>query len=72
MARGKDGLEAATKEVEEEDGEAIIAIADVSDSIAVEKAAELIESKLGPIDVWVNNAMVSVIRALKENECGGV
>ena len=51
IARGKDALEAAKKEVEEAGGEAIIAVADVSDSIAVEKAAELIESTVGPIDV---------------------
>jgi NAD(P)-dependent dehydrogenase (short-subunit alcohol dehydrogenase family) len=33
---------------------------DVSSAPAVEKAAERIEEGLGPIDVWVNNAMVSV------------
>ena len=34
---------------------------DVADSQAVEKAAEEIESGLGPIDIWVNNAGVSYI-----------
>ncbi len=32
---------------------------DVSDAQAVEAAAASIESRLGPIDVWVNNAMVT-------------
>jgi short-subunit dehydrogenase len=34
--------------------------ADVADAHALEAAAEKIEHELGPIDVWVNNAMASV------------
>ncbi len=34
---------------------------DVADPQAVENAADQIESKLGPIDIWVNNAGVSYI-----------
>ncbi|MBN1238993.1 MAG: SDR family oxidoreductase [Gammaproteobacteria bacterium] len=33
---------------------------DVSDSAAVQRAAEEIETRLGPIEVWVNNAMTTV------------
>ena len=33
---------------------------DVSDSDAVDAAADRIEGEFGPIDVWVNDAMVSV------------
>lgn len=33
---------------------------DVADADAVDAAAQRIEDELGPIDVWVNNAMVSV------------
>ena len=33
---------------------------DVSDADAVEAAAERVEAELGPIDVWVNDAMVTV------------
>ena len=39
---------------------------DVSNAEAVEKAAEQIERELGPIDVWVNDAMVSVFSPVSE------
>jgi NAD(P)-dependent dehydrogenase (short-subunit alcohol dehydrogenase family) len=39
---------------------AIAIEADVSDSNAVQRAADRIESELGPVDVWVNNAMVTI------------
>ncbi len=66
IARGEDGLNAAKKEVENAGSKATIAITDVSDSAAVEKAANLIEKDLGPIDIWINNAMVSVFGPLKK------
>jgi NAD(P)-dependent dehydrogenase (short-subunit alcohol dehydrogenase family) len=53
-------LEAAVKEVESTGGRALAVPTDVADAAAVEEAAARIESELGPIDVWVNNAMVSV------------
>ncbi len=58
IARGLDGLEAAAEEVRQCGGLPVIMPCDVSDAEAVEAAAEQIESELGPIDVWVNNAMV--------------
>src|SRR5689334_18601454 len=60
LARGKDGLEAARREVEELGGRAIVLPTDVALAAEVEDAAETVERELGPIDVWVNNAMVSV------------
>jgi NAD(P)-dependent dehydrogenase (short-subunit alcohol dehydrogenase family) len=66
IARGRDGLEAARQEVEELGGRALVLPLDVSDHGAVESAAEQIESELGPIDVWVNNAMVSVFSPVRE------
>jgi short-subunit dehydrogenase len=60
IARGEDGLHAAKREVESLGGRAVVAAADVADAEAVENAAEQIERELGPIDVWVNNAMTSV------------
>lgn len=66
IARGKDGLEAAKRDVEELGGKALILQADVADADAVEAAAEKVESELGPIDVWVNNAMTSVFSPIKE------
>jgi NADP-dependent 3-hydroxy acid dehydrogenase YdfG len=64
LARGIDGLEAAKKEAEEMGSEALAVTTDVSDYNAIEKAATMIEEKLGPIDIWINNAMVSVFGPL--------
>lgn len=60
LARGRDGLEAARREVECLGGRAVVCELDVADADAVEQAAEQIEQQLGPIDIWVNNAMASV------------
>jgi NAD(P)-dependent dehydrogenase (short-subunit alcohol dehydrogenase family) len=68
LARGVDGLEAARREVEAQGGRAVVEPTDVADAAAVEAAAERIERDLGPIDVWVNNAMVSVFSPVKELE----
>lgn len=66
IARGIDGLEGAKREVEEAGGRALIFPIDVADADAVERAAAETEAKLGPIDVWVNNAMNSVFSPVKE------
>ncbi len=43
-------------------GAPVLAIAaDVADAAAVEAAAERVERELGPIRVWVNNAMATVV-----------
>lgn len=60
IARGEENLDAARKDVVDAGGTASVAIADVSDSGQLEAAAGHIEAELGPIDVWVNNAAVSV------------
>jgi NAD(P)-dependent dehydrogenase (short-subunit alcohol dehydrogenase family) len=66
LARGRDGLEAARKEVEQLGGKALIVIVDVADAEQVEAAAEKIEAELGPIDIWINNAMASVFSPIKK------
>lgn len=66
IARGRGGLDGAARDVERLGGEAITLPLDVADAAAVERAAEEIEQKLGPIDVWVNNAMASVFSPIKE------
>jgi short-subunit dehydrogenase len=66
IARGRDGLEAAAKEVIAAGGRAMAIPLDVADARAVEEAAGNIEKQLGPIDVWVNNAMVSVFSPVHE------
>ena len=59
IARGAERLEAARREVQELGVRACVAPADVADPEQVERAAAQIESELGPIDVWVNNAMAA-------------
>jgi NAD(P)-dependent dehydrogenase (short-subunit alcohol dehydrogenase family) len=66
LARGRDGLEAAQREVESLGGRAIVLPTDVADAEQVEQAAETVEREFGPIDVWINNAMVSVFSPVKE------
>lgn len=66
LARGKDGLEGARSDVEEDGGEALVIPTDVACSNDVEAAAEEVEKKFGSIDVWVNNAMTTVFSPLKE------
>jgi short-subunit dehydrogenase len=66
IARGRDGLEGARREVEEIGGEALVLPADVADASAVEKAAAHVEQQWGAIEVWVNNAMTSVFAPIKE------
>jgi NAD(P)-dependent dehydrogenase (short-subunit alcohol dehydrogenase family) len=66
IARGQEGLEHARKEVESAGGRALALPTDVADAEQVEKAAESIEKEFGPIDVWVNNAMVTVFSPFLE------
>ena len=60
LARGRDGLEAVRREVEAAGGRALAVPTDVADHEQVEAAAQAVEDALGPVDVWVNNAMTTV------------
>jgi short-subunit dehydrogenase len=66
LARGHEGLESAKREVETLGGKAIAIPTDTSDPQQVEAAATKVEATFGPIDVWVNDAMVSVFSPFKE------
>jgi NAD(P)-dependent dehydrogenase (short-subunit alcohol dehydrogenase family) len=68
IARGRERLEAAAREVEDAGGRALVLPADVADPDAVEAAAARVEEELGPIDIWVNNAMTSVLAPAHEVE----
>ena len=68
VARGREGLEGARREVEEAGGRALVLPTDVADPDQVEAAAAAVERELGPIDVWVNNAMSSVFSPVREME----
>jgi len=63
---GMDGLEGAKREVEALGGKALILPCDVADHTQVEAAAQKAEDALGPIDVWVNDAMASVFGPVTE------
>jgi short-subunit dehydrogenase len=60
IARNRDGLEAAAREVRRLGGDTLVLPLDVADAEAVDAAAEAVVSRWGRIDVWVNDAMVSV------------
>ncbi|MDP8937243.1 MAG: SDR family oxidoreductase [Actinomycetota bacterium] len=64
LARGRAGLEAAALDVEEAGGKALVIPTDVASFDEVDAAASRAEAELGPIDVWVNNAMTTVFSAV--------
>ena len=66
IARGRDGLEGARTEVEAAGCKALVLPVDVADANAIEAAAQQVETQLGPIDIWVNNAMASVFSPIKQ------
>ncbi len=68
IARGEAGLRAAAQEVRDAGGQALALPCDVADAGAVEAAAARVEAELGPIDVWVNCAMVAVLAFVHETD----
>ncbi|HVL77276.1 MAG TPA: SDR family oxidoreductase [Noviherbaspirillum sp.] len=66
LARGEEGLEGARRDVEAAGGQAIAIVTDVAEHDQVEAAAERVERELGPIDVWVNNAMATIFAPLEQ------
>ena len=66
LARGQEGLEAVRTEVEHLGGRSLAVPTDVADADQVEAAAAAVEQQLGPIDVWVNDAMVTVFAPFLE------
>ncbi|MGQ0563196.1 MAG: SDR family oxidoreductase [Gemmatimonadota bacterium] len=66
IARGVEGLEAAAREVHERGSEALVLPLDVADSKAVDAAADRVLATWGRIDLWVNDAMVSVFSPVAE------
>lgn len=66
IARGHEKLDATKQEVEELGGKALVLAIDVANAEDVETAAITVEEQFGPIDIWVNNAMLSVFSPIKE------
>src|SRR4051812_25624277 len=72
IARGRQRLESARQEIERAGGVAAVAVADVSDAQALERAASELEAHLGQLDAWVNNAMSAVLAEGGGTTAGGV
>jgi NAD(P)-dependent dehydrogenase (short-subunit alcohol dehydrogenase family) len=68
LARGRAGLEAAAREIEERGGRALVLPTDVADPDQVEAAAQAAEDELGPIDIWINDAMATIYSEFLEVE----
>jgi NAD(P)-dependent dehydrogenase (short-subunit alcohol dehydrogenase family) len=60
LARGHDGLAGAVREIAESGRRGLGIVTDVAEHLQVDAAAQHIEEVLGPIEVWVNDAMASV------------
>lgn len=65
LARGSEGLTGARRQIEDIGGSAIAIPTDVAKYEEVESAAERVEKELGPIDIWVNDAMATIFSPLK-------
>lgn len=61
IARGREGLEAAAREIQEAGGETLVLPLDVVDRVMLDAAADQAARYFGGIDVWVNSAMVGVL-----------
>lgn len=66
IARGIVKLRATQKEIVDAGGQAEVYPLDVSNEASLEEAAIEIEKTLGPIDIWINNAMVTMIGEVKD------
>ena len=66
IARNEERLNTAKAEIERSGGRALPLPLDVADPQAIYSAAQRVEDEFGPIDTWVNNAMVSVFSPIEE------
>jgi NAD(P)-dependent dehydrogenase (short-subunit alcohol dehydrogenase family) len=65
LARGRAGLKGTLADVEALGGKALALPTDVSEPEQIEAAAQAVEDTFGPIDIWVNNATLSVFSPVK-------
>lgn len=66
VARNPGALENAAREITQAGGEATVFPVDVADSEAVDGVARAVVERWGRLDVWVNNAMVTVMSPAME------
>ncbi|HEX3775223.1 MAG TPA: SDR family oxidoreductase [Polyangiaceae bacterium] len=68
LARDNERLRDAQEEIESYGVKCLPLSVDVADADAVDQAASLVESELGPIEVWVNNAMTTIFAPIDQIE----
>src|SRR5207248_3164826 len=66
IARTREALGNAAREIEMAGGEALALPLDIADAPAVDRAADEVVARWGRIDTWVNDAMVSVFSPVRE------
>lgn len=66
LARGYEGLAGAQREVVRLGGQAMVVPVDVAAWEQVDAAADIVEEAFGSIDIWINNAMVSVFSPFRD------
>ena len=66
IARGRDGLQGASEEIERAGGQPLVVPTDLADWDAVSSAAQVVEEAFGPIDIWINNAMATIFAPFSE------
>jgi NAD(P)-dependent dehydrogenase (short-subunit alcohol dehydrogenase family) len=65
LARGQDSLDATEQELRARGSQALAISVDVTDRAGLDAAADRVEAELGPIAIWVNSAMVTVLGAFQ-------
>jgi NAD(P)-dependent dehydrogenase (short-subunit alcohol dehydrogenase family) len=65
LARGQERLDDTVREVVHLGGEAIAIKTDVSDAEAIDRALEQTEAHFGPVDIWINCAMASMVSEIR-------
>ena len=66
IARTEEALNHAAEEISRAGGEAFALPVDVSDAQALEAAADRVINRWGKIDIWVNDAMVTVYAEIRD------
>jgi NAD(P)-dependent dehydrogenase (short-subunit alcohol dehydrogenase family) len=66
LARNEEALRNAAREIRPSGGDALVLAVDVANAAAVDAAADAVVQRFGRIDLWVNDAMVSVFSPVME------
>lgn len=66
LARNKESLAGAKQETEKAGGTAYYFSVDVADEKQVDTIVQEIEETIGPVDIWINNAMNSIFSPIKQ------